>query len=277
MTIVRRSGFGDLLSLRQAMDRLFEESFVNPRTWQFGEGQLVPVDVYATSDDVVVEAILPGVKPEEVDITVEGSTLTIAGDTSSMIPEREGLLLQEIRRGRFMRTLTLPAGLEPDKATATFEDGILTLRIPKAEQVKPRQIKITTGDGQHEKPAESRRSRQPVSDRRFQRDPERPCFVISVAASLVQAHPRTLRIYEDEGLLAPARTPTNIRLYSENDIRRILWIRRLTQERGVNLAGVRLLFELEERLGTRLLEALFDEAQAREAGAAAAAHGARYG
>ena len=112
-----------------------------------------------------------------------------------------------------------------------------------------------------------------MSDPRFQRDPGRPCFVISVAASIVQAHPRTLRIYEDEGLLAPARTPTNIRLYSENDIRRILWIRRLTQERGVNLAGVKLLFELEERLGTRLLEALFDEARAREAGAAAAARG----
>jgi MerR family transcriptional regulator/heat shock protein HspR len=95
--------------------------------------------------------------------------------------------------------------------------------------------------------------------------------VISVAAGMVHAHPRTLRIYEDEGLLAPARTPTNIRLYSENDIRRILWIRRLTQERGVNLAGVRLLFELEERLGTRLLEALFDEAKARQARAAAAA------
>ena len=107
-----------------------------------------------------------------------------------------------------------------------------------------------------------------MSDRRFQQDPGRPCFVISVAASLVQAHPRTLRIYEDEGLLAPARTPTNIRLYSENDIRRILWIRRLTQERGVNLAGVRLLFELEERLGTRLLEALFDEAVARQAAVA---------
>ena len=119
----------------------------------------------------------------------------------------------------------------------------------------------------------SRSSKQPVSDRRFQQDPERPCFVISVAASLVHAHPRTLRIYEDEGLLAPARTPTNIRLYSENDIRRILWIRRLTQERGVNLAGVRLLFEIEEVLGTRILESLFDENQAREASAAAAALG----
>jgi MerR family transcriptional regulator/heat shock protein HspR len=110
-----------------------------------------------------------------------------------------------------------------------------------------------------------------MADRRFPRDPARPCFVISVAAGIVQAHPRTLRIYEDEGLLAPARTPTNIRLYSENDIRRILWIRRLTQERGVNLAGVKLLFELEERLGVRLLEALFDEDHAREAGAAAGA------
>lgn len=95
--------------------------------------------------------------------------------------------------------------------------------------------------------------------RRLDRDPSRPVYVISVAASIVRVHPRTLRIYEDEGLLCPARTPTNIRLYSENDIRRILWIRHLTQERGVNLAGVRLLFELEERLGMRILEALFDE------------------
>jgi MerR family transcriptional regulator/heat shock protein HspR len=91
------------------------------------------------------------------------------------------------------------------------------------------------------------------------RDPTRPVYVISVAATLVSAHPRTLRIYEDEGLLCPARTPTNIRLYSENDIRRILWIRHLTRERGVNLAGIRILFELEERLGARVLEALYAE------------------
>jgi HSP20 family protein len=160
VTIIRRAGpFGDLLSLRQAMDQLFEESFVKPGTWQFGEGQMVPVDVRATNDEVVVEAILPGVKPEEVEITMEGNTLTIAGDTTSMIPAREGLLLQEIRRGRFVRALSLPEGLEPDKAVATFEDGVLTLRIPKAEQIKPRQIRITTepaqldGNGQHEQPA----------------------------------------------------------------------------------------------------------------------------
>ena len=98
-----------------------------------------------------------------------------------------------------------------------------------------------------------------ASSPRPERDPSRPVYVISVAASIVSAHPRTLRIYEDEGLLCPARTPTNIRLYSENDIRRILWIRHLTRERGVNLAGIRILFELEERLGARILEALYAE------------------
>ena len=98
-----------------------------------------------------------------------------------------------------------------------------------------------------------------MANARAERDPRRPVYIISVAASIVSAHPRTLRIYEDEGLICPARTPTNIRLYSDEDIRRITWIRHLTQDRGVNLAGIRLLFELEERLGTRILEVLFDE------------------
>jgi MerR family transcriptional regulator/heat shock protein HspR len=91
-----------------------------------------------------------------------------------------------------------------------------------------------------------------------------------VAAELVSVHPRTLRIYEGEGLVCPARTPTNIRLYSENDIRRVLWIRHLTQNLGVNLAGVRVLFELEERLGTRILETLYREKDRAEAAQEAA-------
>ena len=99
---------------------------------------------------------------------------------------------------------------------------------------------------------------------RLERDPSRPCYVISVAASMVRVHPRTLRIYEEEGFLAPARTPTNIRLYSENDIRRVLWIRHLTRNRGVNLAGIKVLFELEEKLGRRILEALYSEHMAEQ-------------
>jgi MerR family transcriptional regulator/heat shock protein HspR len=103
-----------------------------------------------------------------------------------------------------------------------------------------------------------------VAIRRADRDGSRPVYVISVAASIVSVHPRTLRIYEDEGLICPARTPSNIRLYSEDDIRRILWIRHLTQNLGVNLAGVRILFELEERLGTRILERLYSEGRGTE-------------
>ena len=97
------------------------------------------------------------------------------------------------------------------------------------------------------------------SDERVGRDPERPVYVISVAAELVRVHPRTLRIYELEGLICPARTRSNNRLYSENDIRRVLWIRHLTRNLGVNLAGVRVLFELEERLGMRILETLYED------------------
>ncbi len=99
---------------------------------------------------------------------------------------------------------------------------------------------------------------------RIERDPSRPCYVISVAASMVRVHPRTLRIYEEEGFLAPARTPTNIRLYSENDIRQVIWIRHLTRNRGVNLAGIKVLFELEEKLGRRILEALYSDDMADE-------------
>jgi MerR family transcriptional regulator/heat shock protein HspR len=101
-------------------------------------------------------------------------------------------------------------------------------------------------------------------DEQAARDPSRPVYVISVAAELVRVHPRTLRIYEMEGLVCPARTRTNIRLYSENDVRRVLWIRHLTRNLGVNLAGVRVLFELEERLGTRILETLYEDRDKRE-------------
>ena len=112
-----------------------------------------------------------------------------------------------------------------------------------------------------------------IDDEQRQRDPTRPVYVISVAAELVRVHPRTLRIYELEGLVCPARTRSNIRLYSENDVRRVLWIRHLTRNLGVNLAGIRVLFELEERLGKRILEALYDEGMRnrRAADASAAA------
>jgi HSP20 family protein len=147
MTIARRpSPFGELLSLRQAMDRLFEDSFVRPPAWGSGalDGFSLPVDVSMTADELVVEAQLPGVKMDDVDITVENGRLTIRGETGTDRSDNDGdFLVREIRRGSFSRTISLPNGLKPDDASAAFEDGVLTLRIPKAEEVKPRQIRIS--------------------------------------------------------------------------------------------------------------------------------------
>jgi len=147
MTIVRRpSRLGEFMTLRQAMDHLFDDDVFRPFRWTpgAGDGPVLPLDVTTSADELVVEAALPGIKPEDVEITVENGTLTIAGKTADERPAEDGsYLVQEIRRGSFSRSVTLPNGLEPDKATATFEHGVLTLRIPKAEQLKPRQIRIS--------------------------------------------------------------------------------------------------------------------------------------
>jgi HSP20 family protein len=137
------------------MDRLFEDSFVRPRGFGFAgdfAGSL-PLDVTNTGDALVVEAALPGVKPEDVNISLEDGTLTIAAESREEREEKKGeTLISEIRRGSFSRTVALPAGLVADKAGATFENGVLRLTIPRAEAVKPRQIRITpTIDGQSSK------------------------------------------------------------------------------------------------------------------------------
>lgn len=147
MTIVRRpSRLGEFMTLRQAVDHLFDDDVFRPFRWMPGasDGPVMPLDVTTSADELIVEAALPGIKPEDVEITVEDGTLTISGKTGDERRAEEGsYLVQEIRRGAFSRSVTLPNGLEPDKANATFEHGVLTLRIPKAEQVKPRQIRIS--------------------------------------------------------------------------------------------------------------------------------------
>lgn len=147
MTIVRRpSPLGEFMTLRQAMDRLFDDDVFRPLRWIPGavDGPALPLDVSTNADALVVEASLPGIKPEDVEITVENGTLTISGKTAAERRAEEGsYLVQEIRRGSFSRSVTLPNGLEPEAATATFEHGVLSLRIPKAEEVKPRQIRIS--------------------------------------------------------------------------------------------------------------------------------------
>ncbi|HID62009.1 MAG TPA: Hsp20/alpha crystallin family protein [Anaerolineae bacterium] len=145
--LVRWEPFRELISLREAMDRLFEESFVRPWGRQLAPlgMEVLAVDMYETDDDIVVKASLPGVKPEEVNISVTGNTLTIKGETKAEEEVKEGNYIRRERRyGAFSRTLTLPTQVEVDKAEAVFAQGVLTLTLPKAEEVKPKSIKVKT-------------------------------------------------------------------------------------------------------------------------------------
>lgn len=149
--ITRYNPLGELVSLRTAMDRLFEDSFVNPltfRTLALGEGSGVSpqVDIHQTDDEIVVTAALPGMKAEDLDITITGQQLTLRGElTADEEIKRDQYLYRERRFGSFSRSFELPVRVQGDRANATFTDGVLTLRIPKAEEVKPRQIRISAG------------------------------------------------------------------------------------------------------------------------------------
>jgi len=147
-SIVRWEPVRNLVSLRDAMDRLFEDSFVQP--WMgfagLGEEGRLALDVYQTKDAVVVEAPIPGVKPEDVEITVTGDVLTIKAETKSEEKvEKENYIRQERRYGSFSRSVALPEGLDKNKAEAGFENGVLTVTFPKTEEVKPKSVKIKVG------------------------------------------------------------------------------------------------------------------------------------
>jgi HSP20 family protein len=135
-----------MVSLREAMDRMFEERFLRAPVpfGLFGEGALA-IDMYETDESVVVKTAIPGVKADEIDVSITGETLTVKAATKDEEEiNRENYLRRERRFGSYCRTVTLPGGLETDKAEADYSDGILTLTFPKAEEVKPKSIKITT-------------------------------------------------------------------------------------------------------------------------------------
>lgn len=144
--LIRWQPMSDLVSLRDAMDRLFEDSFVTSRSWIGGQGMTDPsLDAYETANDVVVKAALPGIKPEDVDITLTGGLLTISGETKEETEQNDkNYIRRERRYGSFSRSVSLPEGLNGDKADAKFENGVLTLSIPKSEQIKPKKIQVKT-------------------------------------------------------------------------------------------------------------------------------------
>lgn len=145
MTITRFHPMRDLVSLRDVMDRVFEDSFVRPDAWTapFPAGLSVPVDLWETPDAYHLRADLPGVKPEELEINATGDTITISGEMKMAKDAKdEGWLRQERRTGKFQRSFTLPVQIDANKVDATFEHGVLHLTLPKSETVRPKAIKV---------------------------------------------------------------------------------------------------------------------------------------
>ena len=136
--------FRDAISLRDAMNALVQDSFVRPGNGAVQKASAtLPLDVCETEHEFVIKAALPGVKPDDVQITVHGDTLTIRGDSTAEEEKKgEHWHLRERRFGTFQRSLTLATPVNSDKAQAHYDLGVLTLTLPKAESAKPRQIKI---------------------------------------------------------------------------------------------------------------------------------------
>jgi HSP20 family protein len=146
-----RNGFSplrDFMSMRDTMDRMFEDRWVSPGswlTWSAAGTNYLPLDIYETSDDIVVRAVVPGVGPDGIDIQFQGGVLTLRAKSNEPdIPEGSTWLVHEVTPGEYIRQVTLPRTVDADKARTSFEHGVLTLTLPKTADAKPKQIKVET-------------------------------------------------------------------------------------------------------------------------------------
>jgi len=151
MALARWDPYQQGMTLREAMDRLFEQSFINPMGG-FGRMATAPMDVYREGDNYVVEVAMPGVDPKDVEISVQGNQVSICGETRSTSEDRQHLH-RERTFGRFERTVTLPTDVDADRAQATCENGVVRLTVPQAEHSKPRRIPIGSTAGQLTSPS----------------------------------------------------------------------------------------------------------------------------
>ena len=134
----------EMMTLREAMDRLFDDAFTHSLSKRDGWSASTPaVDMYQTDDEIVVKASLPGVKADEVQINITGDVLTLKGEVKHEEEKNDKAWhIREQRWGSFQRSVALPTNVVSDKAKAEFENGILTIILPKAEEVRPRTITI---------------------------------------------------------------------------------------------------------------------------------------
>lgn len=143
MSLMRKDPFREMMSLRSMMDRLFDDAFFRTRwDWEPESGQLA-LDVSESEGEYTVKASIPGINPDDLDITFAGKTVTIKGEyKEEETKEDKHYHLRERRYGSFTRSISLPTSVESDNIEARYEAGVLTLRLPKTEEVKPKRISV---------------------------------------------------------------------------------------------------------------------------------------
>lgn len=145
MTLIRRTPpLTEVVTLRDAMERLFDDRFFRPLwPWDGEQGAVPALDLFTTQDAVIAKVALPGVKPEDVDVTIADDLVTIRGTFEEQKETTEaGYLHKELSRGSFSRSFAVPTAIKAEAATALFKDGMLTLTLPKTEEVKPKHVRV---------------------------------------------------------------------------------------------------------------------------------------
>ena len=140
--ISRYNPFSETVSLREAMDRLFEDSFISPRLSSGFSGRGVAANLYENAEGFTLQIPMPGVKAEEVEITTQQDTLSLKWKSHVEIPQNATVHWHGFQSGQYQQTFTLPAPINADRAEARYADGILTLSLPKAEHAKAHTLKV---------------------------------------------------------------------------------------------------------------------------------------
>lgn len=141
--VTRYNPFNEVVSLREAMDRLFADSFITPTAGgQFLSNRGIGANLFETSEGFILQIPMPGVQPENVEITAQQDTLSLKWETKVSVPEGATALWQGFQSGQYQQSFTLPSSINSERAEAHYSDGVLTLNLPKAEHAKARTVKV---------------------------------------------------------------------------------------------------------------------------------------
>jgi len=140
--ITRYNPLSEVVSLREAMDRLFEDSFLSPRSTNTWAGRAGAANLYETAEGFTLQVPAPGIRPEDIEISVQQETVNLKWQTTIQPPEGATVHWNGFSLGQYQQSFTLPSSINAERVEAHYTNGVLTLYLPKAEHAKARTIQV---------------------------------------------------------------------------------------------------------------------------------------